>query len=34
MKGGELDEKDRDQEDQDRQGKPPAFRGIFPWQTN
>jgi len=28
------DEKDRDQEDQDRQGSSPAFWGIFPWQTN
>lgn len=34
MKGGEPDEEDRDQKDQDRQGSPTAFRGIFWRQTN
>jgi len=34
MKGGEPDEKDRDQKDQDHQGNPTAFRGIFWGQAN
>lgn len=34
MKGGEPDEKDRDQKDQDRQGRPTAFGDVFRWQTN
>ena len=29
-----MDEKDRDQKDQDRQGSPHAFGSVFPWQTN
>lgn len=34
MKGGEIDEEDRGQEDQNRQGETPAVRGVLPRQTH